>query len=125
MFRLILNVEPYALCEWELRPEIDRVGGPTHVGFPRVGAGLTVPACLLFAAKGTADLGSRRPNVHVGDAAVRTHCRDKCLRLAHIKRKDRGGEARTDGVVQSHCLIELRITQHVKNRRKGFAQHRT
>ena len=31
----------------------------------------------------------------------------KSLRLAHIERKDGGGEARADGVVQSNCLIEL------------------
>ncbi len=33
-FHSILYVEAYALREWQLRPEIDSVGGATHVGFP-------------------------------------------------------------------------------------------
>lgn len=33
---LILYVEPYALCEWELRSKIDGVSRAAHVGFPRV-----------------------------------------------------------------------------------------
>src|SRR6266567_4368024 len=98
--RLLFNIEPYALRERKLRPEIDSISGATHVGLPRVGAGLAPAARLLFAAKGAADLGSRRPNVHVGDAAIGACHRHKSLRLAHIERKDGGGEARADGVVQ-------------------------
>ena len=56
-----LNIEPHALRERKLRPEIDRVGGAAHIGLPRVGAGLATTAGFLFAAKGTADLGSRGP----------------------------------------------------------------
>jgi len=43
VIRLLFNIEPHALCERKLRPEIDRVGGATHVGFPRNGAGLATP----------------------------------------------------------------------------------
>src|SRR5271154_5396024 len=93
------NIEPHALRERKLRPEIDRIGGPTHIGLPRVGAGLATAAGLLFAAKGAADFGSRRPNVHVGDAAVRARRGNKSLGLAHIERKDRRGEARADRIV--------------------------
>src|SRR6266550_5086775 len=102
---LLFDIELHALCEGKLNPEIDRVGGATHVRLPRVGTGLTSPARFLFAAKGTADLGTRRSNVHVGDAAVGTGRRDKSLRFAHVERKDGGGETCADGIVQSNCLI--------------------
>jgi hypothetical protein len=56
--RSLLNVEPHALRERKLHSEIDRVGGPTHIGLPHVGAGLATAAGLLLAAKGAPDLGS-------------------------------------------------------------------
>src|SRR5262249_28556577 len=117
----LFNVEPHALRERKLHPEIDRVGGPTHIGLPHVGAGLTTAAGLLLSAKGAADLGSRRSNVHVGDAAVRARRRNKSLCLAHIERKDGRGEARADSVVRPNGLTKFGITHHIENRRKGFA----
>jgi hypothetical protein len=63
-FLLLFNIEPHALSERKLRPEIDRVGGATHICLPCVGAGLATAARLLFATKGTTYLGSRRPNVY-------------------------------------------------------------
>src|SRR6516165_3580181 len=119
--RSLFNVEPHALRERKLHPEIDRVGGPTHIGLPHVGAGLATAASLLLAAKGAADLGSRRPNVHVGDAAVRARRRNKSLCLAHTERKDGRGEARAHSVVRPNGLTKFEITHHVENRRKGFA----
>jgi len=38
-YRSLFNVEPHALRERKLHPEIDRVGGPTHIGLPHVGIG--------------------------------------------------------------------------------------
>jgi len=58
VIRLLFNIEPHALCERKLRPEIDRVGGATHIGLPCVGAGLATTARLFFATKSTPDLGS-------------------------------------------------------------------
>src|SRR6516162_5062080 len=117
----LFNVEPHALRERKLDPEIDRVGSPTHIGLPHVGACLATAAGLLLAAKGAADLGSRRPNVHIGDAAVRARRRNKSLCLAHIERKDGRGEARADSVVRPNGLTKFGITHHVEDRRKGFA----
>jgi hypothetical protein len=58
VIRSLFNIEPHALCERKLHPEIDRVGGATHIGLPCVGASLATTARLLFATKGTPDLGS-------------------------------------------------------------------
>src|SRR5215831_14843114 len=48
---LVFNIESNPLRERKLRPEIDRVGGATHVRLPRIGASLTAAAGLLFAPK--------------------------------------------------------------------------
>src|SRR5260370_1205910 len=122
---LLCDIEPHALRERKLRPEIDRVGGATHVSLPGIGAGLAAAAGLLLAPKGAADLRSRRPDVHVGDAAVRPGCGYEALGLAHVEGEDGRGEACADGVVQANCRIELGVAHHVENRRKGFAQDRT
>src|SRR6516165_11856577 len=83
-----LNIEPHALRKWQLRPEIDRVRGSTHIRLPCIGAGFATASGLLLATKGTANLRPRRPNVHVGDAAVRARCRNKSLCLSNIERED-------------------------------------
>jgi hypothetical protein len=52
------------------RAVVDRVGRAAHVALPGVGAGLAAAAGLLLAAERAADLGARRADVDVGDAAV-------------------------------------------------------
>ena len=121
-YRSLFNVEPDALRERKLHPEIDRVGGPTHIGLPHVGAGLATAASLLLAAKGAADLGSGRPNVHVGDAAVRARRRNKSLCLAHIERKDGRGEACADGVVRPNGLIGAKVSRNTGPVCPGISQ---
>ena len=43
-FLLLFYIEPHALSERKLRPEIDRVGGATHICLACVGAGLATAA---------------------------------------------------------------------------------
>src|SRR5262249_8531667 len=119
------NIERHALGERERAAEVDRVGGAAHVSLPGIGAGFTAAAALLFAAERAANLGSSRPDVDIGDAAVRAGGGYKPLRLAHIERKDRRGEAGADGVVQPDGVLEFGIAHHIKDRREGFAQDRS
>src|SRR5215207_7378017 len=69
-FALGIDVELHALRQRQGSAEIDRVGGPAHIGLPGVGAGLAAAAGLLLAAEGAADLGAGRADVAVGDAAI-------------------------------------------------------
>ena len=46
-----LNIEPHALRKWQLRPEIDRVRGSTHIRLPCIGAGFATASGLLLATK--------------------------------------------------------------------------
>jgi len=50
-----LRVELHSLRKVNLTAPVDRVGLAPHVGFPRVGTGLTTSAGLLLAAEGAAD----------------------------------------------------------------------
>ena len=62
-----------------VRAPVDRVRLPSHVGFPRVRAGLPSAAGVLLAAERAADLGARRADVDVGDAAVGAGRREEAL----------------------------------------------
>src|SRR3954449_177341 len=80
--------ERHALREGQLTGVVDRVGRAAHVALPRVGAGLASAAGLLLAAEGAADLGARRPDVDVGDAAVRAVGGEKALGLGLVAGED-------------------------------------
>ena len=75
-----------------VRP-VDRVRLPAHVGFPRVGSGLAAAAGFLFAAERAADLGARRADVDVGDAAVRSARGEELFSRAHALGEDRARQA--------------------------------
>jgi hypothetical protein len=49
---------------------VDGAGGAAHVLLPRVAARLAAAAGILLAAERAADLGARRADVDVHDAAV-------------------------------------------------------
>lgn len=54
----LIDVEADALGERKFATEIDRAGDAAHVALPGVRAGFTTAARLLFAAKGTTNLGA-------------------------------------------------------------------
>lgn len=58
------------LRQRQFRRVVNRVGGPPHVGLPRVGARLAAAAGFFLAAEGPANLGAAGADVHVRDAAV-------------------------------------------------------
>ena len=115
------NVERHALREWQLRPEIDRVGSTAHIGLPGIGSSFSTATGFLFAAKGAANFGTRRPNVDIGNSTVGAGHRHKPFGLAHIKGEDGGRQARRNGVVQPDGFVEFAITHGVEHRRKTFA----
>ena len=55
------SAELDALGEGEFVGVVDGVGGPAHVGLPRVAAALAAAAGGLLAAEGSADLGTLGP----------------------------------------------------------------
>src|ERR1700682_2734129 len=120
----LLDIEPYALRKRQLGSIAYRVGGPAHVGLPAVGARLAPSSGLFFAAECAADLGSGGADVDVGDTAIRSGRRQETLGLAQIERENRGGKPGPDRIVQPDRLVELGISHDIKNRRKGFPQHR-
>src|SRR5208282_5049922 len=98
------------------------VGGAAHIGLPGVGARFTAPAGLLLAAEGAADLGARRTDVHIGDAAVRAARRQEQLGLAQIIGEDRRRKALLDGVLPCDRVAEIAVFHDIENRREGLAQ---
>src|SRR5215218_8642780 len=90
--------EGHTLRERQLAGVVDRVGRAAHVALPRVGAGLASPTGLLLAAERAADLGARRPDVDIGDAAVRAVGGEEALRLALVAGEDARRQPLRDGV---------------------------
>jgi hypothetical protein len=78
-----------ALGERQIVAVIDRVGLAPHVGAPAVRAALAPAAGLLLAAERAADLGARRADVDVGDAAIRARRRQEALGFAQVVGEDR------------------------------------
>src|SRR6478609_9414837 len=64
------DVELHALGERQLAAVVDRVGRAAHVRLPAVRARFASAAGFLLAAERAADLGARRADVDVRDAAV-------------------------------------------------------
>src|SRR5262245_60810358 len=81
--------EVHALREWKIGRVVHGVGGPAHVGLPRIRTRLATATGLLLAAERAADLRARGTDVDVGDAAVRTVGRHEALGLPHIEGEDR------------------------------------
>src|ERR1700739_3704823 len=92
--------EAHALGQRQFGGVVDRVGGAPHVGLPRVGAGLPAAAGLLLAAERAADLGARRADVDVWDAAVGPVGRHEPLRFADVTCEDRRRKTLRHGIVQ-------------------------
>eukprot|EP01035_Chromulina_nebulosa_P050079 gene50078-68036_t len=69
-------------------------------------AGLLRLLCLLLPAERAADLGPRRADIDVGDAAVRAFARDESLGLAHVEREDRGGQTSAHRVLDRDRLVQ-------------------
>src|SRR4051794_7164896 len=90
--RFCLNVKRNALRQRQILAVVDRVGGAAHVVFPGVGAGFASAAGALFAAEGSADLGTARADVHVGDPAIAARGRKKKLRLTNVGCKNCTGQ---------------------------------
>lgn len=97
--------ELHALRQRQLARVVDGVGGPAHVGLPRVGPGLAAAAGLLLAAEGTTDLRSRRPDVDVGDTAVGLV--EEVLGLTQVGREDRRRKPLWYRVVEGYRLVEV------------------
>src|SRR5208337_5669740 len=68
------DVELHPLGERQPGRIVHRARLPAHVALPGVGAALPSASGLLLAAEGAADLGSRRTDVDVGDAAIGAGC---------------------------------------------------
>src|SRR5215204_3027805 len=68
---------------------IDGVGRPPHIGPPAVRTALPPAAGLLLTAERATDLGARRPDIDVGDAAVRPGGRNETLGFFHVVCKNR------------------------------------
>ena len=100
-----LNIEPHALRKWQLRPEIDRVRGSTHIRLPCIGAGFATASGLLLATKAPPISAPEGPTFTLAIAAVRARCRNKSLCLSNIEREDGRGEPCTNGVVHPNCFI--------------------
>src|SRR6266498_5017334 len=92
--------EVHTLGQRQLAGVVDGVGRTTHVGPPRVRPGLAAAAGLLLAAEGATDLRTRRADVDVDDAAVRTLGGQELLGLCLVAGEDAGREALRDSVVQ-------------------------
>src|ERR1700749_1825261 len=87
-----LNCELDALCERECVGVVDGRGLTAHVGAPRIRTALASAAGFLLAAECSADLGPRRPDVHIGDSAIGARGCDKLLRFLHVRGEDAGRE---------------------------------
>ena len=88
------DVEGHALRERQCLAVVDGVGGAAHIGLPGIGACLAAAAGFLLAAECAADLGARRADIDVGDAAIRADDRDECLGFAQVGGEDRRRQAR-------------------------------
>src|SRR5450631_4040765 len=115
-----LDREIDPLGERKLTGIVDGVRGPTHVTPPCVGPRLTTTTCLLLAAESPADLGARRPDVHVADPAVRAVSRNKALGLGQVAGEDARRETLRHIVVDSDRLVEVVVRHHVQDWRKGL-----
>src|SRR5215218_362262 len=82
------DLELHPLRERQVGAPVDRAGLAAHVGFPGVGAGFAASSGLLLSSEGSADLGSRGADVHVGDAAVTARGGQETLRRAHVQGED-------------------------------------
>ena len=67
---LLLQIEIDALSQRQVTAPVDRIRLPAHVGFPGIGSCLTATTRFFFAAKCTTDLGARRADVDIRDAAI-------------------------------------------------------
>src|SRR6186713_414008 len=68
--RAFLDLEGDALGQRQFAAPVDGVGLASHVGLPRIRAGLASAAGVLLATKSAADLGAGSSDVHIGNAAV-------------------------------------------------------
>src|SRR3954453_5844474 len=115
--------EVHSLGERQLAGVVDRVGGSPHVGAPGVGPGLAAAAGVLLSSEGTSDLGPRRADVDVDDAAVRALCGHEPLRLRLVRREQTGGQPLRHRVVERDGLVEVVVRQHVEQRRERLVAH--
>ena len=104
--RVRRHVEPDSLRERQVAAPVDRVRLPAHVGLPRVRARLAAAAGLLLAAERAADLGARRADVHVGDAAIAARRREKRFGGAHARREDRRRQPLRHAVVLRDRVVD-------------------
>src|SRR6185312_10967901 len=74
-FFLFIRPEDDALSEREFLAVIDGAGRTSHIRFPRIGTALTTTAGLFRSTERTADLSTRRTDVHVTGTpdSTRTH----------------------------------------------------
>ena len=86
------QVEIDALRQRQVAAPVHGAGLAPHVGFPRVGTRLATAAGVLLAAERAADLGARRADVDVGDAAIgaaadrkRSACCSRSVKIADDK----------------------------------------
>src|SRR5919106_4250501 len=66
----ILEHEPDALREGQRGAVINGIGRSAHVALPSIRARFAAAARLFLSTERTADLGARRAEIDIGDAAV-------------------------------------------------------
>ncbi|RMO11514.1 hypothetical protein ALQ47_05296 [Pseudomonas cichorii] len=118
-----LSVENDALGQRQFAGIVDGIGLTTHVGLPGIGTGFTPAAGFLLTTKCSADLCTAGADVDVGNAAVTARRTLESLGFTKVGGEDAGRQALWHFVVETQCLLEFVVGQHIENRRKGFVTH--
>src|SRR5215471_14485061 len=117
-----LSAEFDALGERQRIGVVDGRGLPAHVGLPRIRTGFAAATRLLLAAECSADLGTRRPDVDIGNAAIGTGGGQEALGLLYVAGEDAGRQALWNGVVERQRVVEFRVAHHIENGCEGLAR---
>src|SRR5690606_6324944 len=104
----------------ELGGIIDGVGLAAHIALPRIRSAFPPASGFFFTPECTADLGPRRADIDIGNAAIGTGRRQERLGLAHIGGKDTARQALWHAVLQRYSLIERPVRHDVENGGKGL-----
>ena len=99
------DVKPHALSQRKLAAVVDRARLPSHVRLPGIRAGFPPAARGLLPAKRTTDLGARRADVHIGDAAIRSGRRQEFAGFAQVVREDGRRQPLLDRVLNRNRFL--------------------